>query len=115
MSCIPEYLTVVQGEERTLPLRIQKSNGSSFSLVGVSEITVKLKNQDGTTLSKTLTSTAVAIVDAAAGRYSVLLSEAETALLKRGERQDFTVDFLFGTVLRKVNYRQALTIAAAAV
>ena len=56
----------------------------------------------------------VTVVDAPAGRYAVLLSEVETALLKQGERQDFTVEFLFGTVLRKSNYKQMLTVETAA-
>lgn len=115
MSCLPEYLEVIQGEERTLPLKIQKKNGASFSLTGVSEITVKLKNQDGTVLSKTMTGLFVTVIDAAAGRYTVLLSETETSLLKKGDRQDFTVDFQFGTVLRKANYYQSLTVKAASV
>lgn len=115
MSCQPEYLTVIQGEERTLPLRITKTNGASFTLAGVTEITVKFKKTDGTTLSKTLTGLFVTVVDAPAGRFTVLLSEAETALLKKGERQDFTVDFAFGSVLRKANYYKALTVAAASV
>ena len=115
MSCLPEFLRVVQGEERTLPLRIERSNGASFSLTGVTEITARFKNTDGTVLSKTLTSGAIVVVDAPAGRYTVLLSEIETAALRAGDRQSFTVEFLFGTVLRRVNYTRALTVEPSAV
>lgn len=107
-----DFITIIQGEERTVQLRVVRSNGGSFSLSGATEIKVKLKNTDGTDLELTLTGLAVTVTDAPAGIFTFLVSEAQSALLKRGERMSFVVEISFGSVLRKVRYKQALTVEA---
>lgn len=110
MECVNEILEIIRGEERILPLKIQKKNGDPFNISTADDITVRLKNADNSVLSKTLTGGFVTVVDGPAGKFNVILSEAETTLLKKGTALDFTVDFQFGTVLRKANFYKALTV-----
>ena len=48
MSCSLEesLLNIVQGEDRTIPLKIVDSDGEPFSLVGATEIEAKFKKED---------------------------------------------------------------------
>lgn len=112
MASANGYLTVIQGEERSLPLKVQEKDGSSFSLSGVTEINARFNNEDNSVLVKSLSDGDVSVVDAAAGRYQVDLAAAETTALKAGIKQGFTVEFIFGSLPRKANYKKALTVEA---
>lgn len=73
---------VIKGEDRVLNFQISDEDTQGyFDLTTATAITACFKNQDLTTLSKTLASGAVAIVTAIAGKLSVTLTDTETALM----------------------------------
>lgn len=103
---------VIQGEDKTLSLIVQRSNLSSFSLSGATEISARFRKADGTVLVKTLTGAGVVIVDAPAGKFSVILTKVDTALLRVGALQSFDVFFDFGAQRTIAQYIQRLTVSA---
>lgn len=100
-----EFYSIYQGDDRTLPLRVQNPvpDCTPYSLVGVTDIQVKFKKFDGQAITKTLVADfplagGIQILDASAGRFSVELTEDESALLHVGERQDFTAYIYKGLI-----------------
>ena len=83
-------ITIIQGEDKNVVVKIEQEDGDAYNLVNVTEMTACLKNADGTSLEKTLTGGAITIVDSAPqnGKVSIRLEETETALLKKGEELD---------------------------
>ncbi len=106
----PVVFTIVQGEDRTLSLIVRLSNGSSFPLAGVTEITARFRKTDGTFLEKLLSLTQVVVTDAPAGKFTVALTDADTLLIRVGALQTFEVYFDFGTTRRIARYVQRLTV-----
>lgn len=105
-----DFVTIIKGEERTIPISFTKPDGTPYPLNAPDEITVKFRKQDKTILSKTLTGGHVAIVSDALGTATVILQETETLLLAEGERIDFAADITKGTVTRKAFFKSALTV-----
>lgn len=103
---------VIQGEDKTLSLIVQRRNLSSFSLSGVTEISARFRKTDGTILVKTLTASGVVIVDAPAGKFSVILTKVDTLSLRVGQLQSFDVYFDFGAQRTIAQYIQRLTVNA---
>lgn len=89
--CAPEYFVVIQGEDRTLPLRAVNRDYTSFKLTGVTEIRARFKRTNGSVLEKRLSDGAVHVIDEDEGRFTVDLTQLETPLILVGERQSFTV------------------------
>lgn len=117
-NCEVDYLTIIQGEDRILSLRVKQSNGGSFDLTGVTEITARFKKTDATTLEIKLTDVGAPIVvtDAVAGRYTISVTDAQSAvLLRKDSPVDFTVLFDFGATRRIVNYIAGLLVQKASV
>lgn len=83
-------ITIIQGEDKNIIIKIQQEDGDAYDLTNVTEMTACLKNADGTSLNKTQTGGAITIVDSAPqnGKIKVRLEETETALLKVGEELD---------------------------
>ena len=46
--------TIIQGEDRVIPLQAVKENGDPFDLTGVTQLAVKLPGKDGSILEKVL-------------------------------------------------------------
>jgi hypothetical protein len=109
-ACNLEYRTVIQGEDRVLPLRMTNVDGTPYPLTGVTEISVRFRKSDNTILELTLTGHAVTILDATLGRISVAIAADDTQSLMVGERQDFSVVIEKSTGIRKVNFKDAITI-----
>lgn len=109
-SCTPEYFTVITDEDRVLPLQLLKKNNRPYSLAGVTEIRARFVKNDNTVLEVTLTGLSIAIVDSAAGRITVSLTDAQVALLKVKDRQDFDIIVEKGSEKRRGKARAALTV-----
>jgi len=112
------FQTVVQGEDRTLPLQVQRSDGGSFDLTLVTEITAKFLKSDGSALALTLTGGEVVVTDAKAGRFTVAISDTDSALLALGDPPaavDFTVIIDIGTDRRIVNFTKGIKVLAESV
>ena len=114
-----ETVKIVQGEDRVLKLRLRsptcEDETEPFDLTGNTEIEVRFKKQDGTTLSKLKTTGGVVVTNLILGKFDVVLSDAETALLKIGSRQSFTVVVDIGTTRRVINFDSVLTVVAPSV
>lgn len=114
LSCKKDYVTIIQGEDRTIALYVQKEDGKPFDLGAPTEIIVKFKKTDNTTLEKKLTDTDVVIVSAPRGELTVLLSDADTALLKIVDRADIEAEIRNGAgpdfEIRKVIFEKALVV-----
>jgi len=87
-----EYIQIVKGEDKTVKVNLKKSDGSPYSLSGVTAQSMSFQNADATTLTKSAT-----IVSSDAGSLQCVLTDAETALLKEGKRQAFYVTLDKGT------------------
>jgi len=84
---------IIRGQDKTLtPVKIRRTNGDPYDLVGNTEITACFTNADGSTLEVTKTSGAIIIngIDAL-GSLSITLDDAETDLLSLGDDQSFQV------------------------
>ncbi len=112
MSCKKsDFLTVIQGEERDLPIQFIKPDGEPYVLNAPDEIIVKFKKTDETSLlEKKLTLAQVTIVSDALGKVTVKLQEIDSAALKVVDRGDFSADITKGTVTRKVFFKRAITV-----
>jgi hypothetical protein len=106
-------LIIYKNEDRTVELKFLKqlSDGTTepFPLTGVTAMTVKLPTTTATPLEKTLL-TGVTVTNAEAGKASVALSDADTALLKEGEKMSFVAVVDKGTERRICVFDKVLTV-----
>ena len=86
-------ITIIQGEDKNIYVKIEESNGDAYNLSSLTEVEACFKKSDGTNLVKKMTEGAVSIVDAAPqnGKLKVRLEEDETAELKKGAEQDIEI------------------------
>jgi hypothetical protein len=105
------FLAIVQGEDRTLSLRVTRSDEGSFDLTGVTGIEARFLNEDLSILSRTIGAGSVVVTDAPAGKFTVTITDTQSSLLKYSELpQSFSVVFDFGTTRRIVNFTDALLV-----
>lgn len=89
-----QYYSIYQGEARDLPLRLENPDRTPFDLTGFTAILCRFKKQDGQALeiSSVLADGAgIVAPNPTSGRFLVSVDTTQSALLKEGERQDFTV------------------------
>lgn len=102
-------VTVIQGEDRTLNLYVTDKNDKPFDLTGLTAAELRIVKTDGTALTKTIGS-GLTLVSAGAGHISAVLTDADTALIKSGDKQTFDLVLDFGTTRRKVIFEKQLTV-----
>ncbi len=101
---------IIKGEDRELTLLITDEKQDKVDLTGLTAASALLKNQDGTTLTKSLGAGSIEIVSATNGKLKLILSDTETGLLKKGELQTFSLRLDWGTVRRICKFRKSLTV-----
>lgn len=113
-DCVEESrVVIIRGSDRELFLRILvKDTGEPFDLTGATEISASFRNEDGTTLTKLLTTLGITVISAEAGKIKVTLTDANTVLLKVGVDQDFEVVIDIGSVRSIVQFKEALNVEA---
>jgi len=89
--CKPEFYTVIQGENRVIPVRAVYNDYTPYPLSGVTEIRMRFKKYDGKSIEKRYSRNEIAITDANVGRCEGTLLAADTQLLLVGQRQDFSM------------------------
>lgn len=104
-----EFITIIQGEDRTINLYVTDKSEKPFDLTGLTGAELRIVKTDGTALSKTLGS-GLTLISATAGHITAVLTDADTALVKVGERQSFDLVLDFGTTRRKVIFEKRLTV-----
>lgn len=78
-------IDIVQGEDRTITLQLKNETEDEFyDLTGYTEIAVAFKKTDGAITKTYSASGGVTVVSATAGKLQVVLSDSDTALLKKG-------------------------------
>ena len=104
--------TIFQGDQKTMSLKaVYAETGDPLDLTSCSAIVVSLPNADGSVLALTLASSAVAIQSPAnLGKFTALITSAQSALLNVGELQNFDVTFTIGGNPFTVRYGAALTV-----
>jgi hypothetical protein len=109
-----KYFTIIRGEDRTLPMRVQLSSGGSFDLTSATEIEAKFKKQDGGALSLKLSTGGVVVTDGPAGRFTVNINDTNSALLNPNPNtaQDFEVVIDKGTDRRIVKYTRGIKVVS---
>lgn len=109
----PEFATIIQGETRSIALRIANGDGTPYNLTAVTEVRARFRKANGNYLEKTINGpdAGVAIVDAVSGRILVSLPSDDTSALRLGDRQDFSVVIEFGGIRASATY-SAVTYTA---
>lgn len=110
MGALDNRIVIVRNEDRTLQLGISESNGAPYDLTGATVISMALENEDGTTLTLTLASTAIAVVDAKAGTLSATITDTQSALLLVGNSMTFHIAVTIGGLVRKAVFDGLLTV-----
>ena len=111
MSCNEnKTITLIQGEYRTISLRIENEDGSSYSLNSPEEIIVKFPKSDRTALEKKLSLGEITIISDPKGEITLDLTEEDTNSLKLGELQDFVVVIIKDSKPRKALFENKLTV-----
>lgn len=103
-------LSIVQGEDISITIRLSEEDGDPYDLTGITEITAEIPKTGGGCVSKTYTGSAIAIVSpATSGKITVALTDTDTALLLAGTNSlELTLDF--GTTRRIKQFRNQLEI-----
>lgn len=86
-ECGDGVLELYIGDDWSIPFTLKRRNsGDPFNLTGVTEISFKFKNADGTLLTKLLSTytsgNGVTVTAAASGKGLIEVPRAETALIK---------------------------------
>lgn len=105
-------VTVIQGEDATLVVRLNQGNGEEYPLVGVTEITAQFCAATGGTLDKTLSASGITMVSEDCGKFTINLTDTDTAALTVGEDQAAQLIIDKGDVRRKVLLEELITVSA---
>jgi len=105
-------VTLVAGSDRNLILRVVvKETDEPLDLTGATGIKARFQKEDDTVLEKILAS-GVTVLNALTGKIQVALTDADTALLKVGEKQGFEVEIDIGAQKSIVQFKEVLTVIA---
>lgn len=100
---------IVQGEDKTLLIRLAGKDGSPFNLKDATGIEFRIRNIDGTVLSVDLDSTVV-IENEGGGQISVALSATQTALLAPALPAPATIKVTIASKITLVNLSTQLAV-----
>lgn len=104
---------IFQGDIATVELKVAPSLivNDPMDITDATEIVVNLLKSDGTILQlKLSTGGVVAIVEGILGKFSVLISVINSALLNVGEFQTFDVTFTIDSVVTTIPFIGALSV-----
>lgn len=105
-------LELVQGEDIEFEIKLEDESQDAYDLTAATEITFSVKKADGTTLSKTLSSGAISIVNSLPvnGKIKVALTDTDTNLLKASADQDMELLIDEGTNRKIVQFLKQLKV-----
>lgn len=107
---------VVQGEDKVLTVQLKDPKTKVFTdITGVTEITAILLNTDGSFLQKKLSTSGIVVLNALAGKFQILLSTAETALLALtpvGSYSNIEVRFVIASKTTIVQLEDSIEVVA---
>lgn len=98
-----EIPLIIQGENRSIPLSLDDGKGGAVTLVSATKLDVFLRQDDDTFLAFDMLGN---ITSAAAGEFNLVLTTAQTTLLKTGRDQSLEVEFTVGAetrITQKIN------------
>lgn len=105
-------LELVQGEDIEFEIKLEDESQDAYDLTAATEITFSVKKADGTTLSKTLSSGAISVVNSLPvnGKIKVALTDTDTNLLKASADQDMELLIDEGTNRKIVQFLKQLKV-----
>lgn len=120
MNCLdpksPSQPVITKGEDKVLTVQLKDKKSEEFTdLTGVSEIIALFKNQDNSILQKKLSTSGVALVNALAGKFQILLTSAETLALlvsPEGEFSDIEIRYTLASKVAIVDLKGSIKVEA---
>jgi hypothetical protein len=106
--CTDEIVSrIYHGEDKTITVDL----GHHYNMTGATEIQAIFQKTDGTFLTKKLTDspTAITVVDALEGKFTVALTDTETKLLLVGDVVLFEIKYDIGTATTIVQRNISVT------
>lgn len=105
-------LKLIKGEDKEIFVKFEYEDGKVYKLNSVTEIKAIFIKDDGTKLEKTQTGGHIEIVDSTPqnGEIKISLTDADTALIKKGDKQSFEVELHEGTKLSIVQFKEELQV-----
>ena len=103
---------IIRGQTKTLYALLKyKDSKEPLDLSTASEINAYFDKDDGSILDLTKTTGEITIVSAAGGKIKIVISSANTLLMKEDERQDWEVKVtLAGPIVHKVQFLESLDV-----
>jgi len=110
MSYTDNKISIIRGEDRTLQLGINESNGTPYDLTGYTEIVIELENEDGSWLDLKYTDSEISVVEAKAGTIAVTITDTQSALLMIGNAMSFQCKITIGGLVRTALFDGLLSV-----
>jgi hypothetical protein len=108
--------TIIRGEDRHIIFSFKKADGTAYDLSNVTEVEARIPKSDGSVLSKKLSLSQIQILSPATdGQLSVIVTDADTALLKMGSRDPIQLTVDQGSARRIFNIRNQISVEDPAV
>ena len=101
-------IEINRGEDKTISLRIRDSVNDPIDLTTLSAATATFKGETSD-VSVTLGS-GITVENAVLGKIQVVLTETQSALLKVGNNQDFSICLEFGADIKKKKLPRAINV-----
>lgn len=103
----PIIPTVIIGEDKVLTCQLKDAaSGDSIDISSASEIVAHLVKSDDTCIEKKLTLGGVVITSGANGKFNILLTSADTLLLKPSEHDELSSFEVYLTLAGKLSIIQ---------
>ena len=112
MINIDNAISIIQGEDRTIPviLLIDNEPFKPWDITGATEIVATFIKNDQTTITKTLTALQVSIVEAVCGMIEIELAAADTLNMRVSDKQSFEIAVTIAGKVRKTQIMGRLNI-----
>jgi hypothetical protein len=108
-----DQLDIYQGQDKSFAIRLIDANGEPFDLGTMTEITARFVKTTSGILAKTLTGGAIALNgDSAVGKFTITLSDTDTATLKTGAHLRFELYVDLGTDRHVIQSPRLLNVRA---
>jgi len=103
-------INVIKGQDRTIRITFQESDGTAWSLSGMTEITVYFPA--ATTITKTYTGSTVSVISSSGGIIECTLTDTNTDTMTVGYGQHIEIIVDKGTTRKLFQVRDVLNVVA---
>jgi hypothetical protein len=104
-------ISLIRGEDRTIPFAFRKKSGAPLDLTNCTAIVATFKNSDNGVSSVTLADGDIEIVSpAGSGLINIILDSVFTDTLADGDRIDFQIDLTISGKVFKFKFQESLKV-----